>query len=83
LPILAYKRCIVAKKEFIKDAIKRPGALRKAMGAKEGEPISKTKLEKTKQKLQKEAEGDKKLTGPRRRLLRQITLAQTLEKVRG
>jgi len=73
----------VAKKEFIKDAIKRPGALRKAMGAKEGEPISKTKLEKTKQKLQKEAEGDKKLTGPKRRLLRQITLAQTLEKVRG
>ena len=72
----------MAKKEFIKDAIKRPGALRKAMRAKEGEPIPKGKLEKAKRKLQKEAEGDKKLSDPKRRLLRQITLAQTLEKVR-
>lgn len=72
----------MAKKEFIKDAIKRPGALRKAMGAKEGEPIPKSKLEKVERKLQKEAEGDKKLSGPKRRLLRQITLARTLDKVR-
>jgi hypothetical protein len=37
----------VAKKEnWIKDAIKKPGALRKAMKAKEGEKIPKEKLAK-------------------------------------
>ena len=33
-----------AKGGWIKDAIKKPGALRKAVGAKEGEPIPAKKL---------------------------------------
>lgn len=32
------------KKKWIKEAIKKPGALRKAMGVKEGENIPKGKL---------------------------------------
>ena len=31
---------------FIQDAIKKPGALRKSLGAKKGEPIPEKKLEK-------------------------------------
>ena len=34
------------KVNFIQDAIKKPGALRKSLGAKKGEPIPETKLEK-------------------------------------
>lgn len=34
----------MAKKNWIKDAIKKPGALRKALGAKEGKNIPKGKL---------------------------------------
>jgi hypothetical protein len=34
------------KKNFIKDAIKKPGALRKALHVKKGEDISEAKLEK-------------------------------------
>jgi hypothetical protein len=33
-------------KKFIQKAIKHPGALRKALGAKEGEPIPQSKIEK-------------------------------------
>lgn len=36
----------MAKKHFIKDAIKHPGALRKELGAKDGKPIPAKKLEK-------------------------------------
>lgn len=32
------------KKKWIQDAIKKPGALRKELGAKPGEPIPKKKL---------------------------------------
>ena len=34
----------MATKNWIKDAIKKPGALRKELGAKKGEPISAKKL---------------------------------------
>lgn len=66
-------------KEWIDKAIKHPGALREAMGAKEGEPISQEKLRKKKAELEKKAEGSKKLTESQRRLLRQINLAETLK----
>lgn len=52
------------KKKWIQDAIKNPGALREAMGAKKGKNIPKGKLE--------EAAGKKGVTGQRARL------AQTL-----
>lgn len=65
--------------KWIDKAIKRPGALRKAMGAKEGEPIPPEKLRKKKAELEKKAEGPKKLTKAQRRLLRQINLADTLK----
>lgn len=55
------------KKKWIQEAIKKPGALRKALGAKAGKPIAKGKLEK--------AAGKKGVTGRRARL------AQTLRKL--
>ncbi len=36
----------MAKKNWIAGAIKKPGALRKTLGAKKGKPIPKKKLEK-------------------------------------
>jgi hypothetical protein len=36
---------MAAKKNWIKDAIKKPGALREALGAKKGKNIPKGKLE--------------------------------------
>lgn len=56
------------KKNWIQDAIKKPGALREAMGAKKGKNISKGKLE--------EAAKKKGVTGQRARL------AQTLANLR-
>ena len=58
-----------AKGGWIKDAIKKPGALRKQLGAKEGEPIPAKKLAKA-------AKAPGKL-GQRARL------AQTLKKMKG
>jgi hypothetical protein len=37
---------VMPKKNWIKDAIKHPGALRKKLGAKKGKPIPEKKLEK-------------------------------------
>mgnify|MGYP003140154703 FL=1 len=68
--------------KFIKDAIKKPGALRKAMGAKKGEPIDKKKMAAKKSELEKKAEGDKKLSPSQRKMLQRINLAETLEKMR-
>lgn len=48
------------KKKWIGEAIKKPGALREAMGAKKGKNIPKGKLE--------EAAGKKGITGQRARL---------------
>jgi len=36
----------MAKEKFIQEAIKKPGALRKSLGAKKGEPIPAKKLAK-------------------------------------
>jgi len=63
---------------WIKDAIKRPGALREKMGAKEGETIPKEKIEGKIEQLQGEGEGEKKLSKAQRTMLRQLVLARTL-----
>mgnify|MGYP003132830485 CR=1 FL=1 len=65
-------------KNWIKGAIKNPGALREQMGVKEGETIPKAKLAATEKRLKKAAEGDKKLSPKNRKMLRRVVLAQTL-----
>jgi len=55
-------------KKWVKNAIKKPGALRKALGAKPGKPIPKSKIA---------AAAKKKGT-----LGRRARLAQTLSKMR-
>ena len=64
--------------KWIQGAIKRPGALREKMGAKEGENIPKGKIESKIAQLQGEAEGDKKLSAAKRTMLKQLVLARTL-----
>jgi len=72
----------MADKDFIQKAIKRPGALRKALGAKPGENIPKEKINKKLGQLRKESEGDKKLPEAKKRLMRQLLFAKTLAKLR-
>jgi hypothetical protein len=73
----------MARKLWIKGAIKRPGALRaKAKGAgalKDG--ISHAWLVKKAASLKAKAKGKKKLTAEELRLLRQINLALRLKKM--
>ena len=57
-----------AKSKWIQSAIKRPGALRKALGAKKGEKIPKAKLDAAAKK--------------KGRLGQQARLAQTLKRMR-
>jgi hypothetical protein len=64
--------------KWIQEAIKRPGALREKMGVKEGEKIPKGKISAKISALQKEGEGDKKLSAAKRMLLKQLVLARTL-----
>jgi hypothetical protein len=59
----------VAKKRFIQEAIKKPGALRKSLHVKEGEKIPTAKL--------KKAEHSKNATTRKR-----AVLAETLGKLR-
>ena len=66
------------KKKWIKGAIKKPGALRKAMGVKEGEKIPVSELKEKKAQLQRAAEGDKKLSKSQRTMLQRVNLALTL-----
>ena len=67
--------------KWIEKAIKKPGALREQMGAKEGEKIPVTKLRKKEKQLRKQAEGDKELSSGKRKLLKRVVLAQTLRKM--
>jgi hypothetical protein len=69
----------MADKKWIQKAIKKPGALRKEMGAKEGEPIPQEKLDAKKAELERAKEKKGKLTDTQRRLLRRINLAETLK----
>ena len=64
--------------KWIKKAIKKPGALRKEMGVKEGEAIPAAKLKSEETRLRKKGEGDKKLSAADRKKLRRVVLAQTL-----
>lgn len=64
--------------KWIKKAIKKPGALRKEMGVKEGETIPVAKLKSEETRLRKKGEGDKKLSAADRKKLRRVVLAQTL-----
>ena len=71
------------KKEWIADAIKRPGALRKKMGKKEGEKISDDEIDAELSKLhKKDKDPDKKgdqLSKKDAQKKKQLTLAKTLK----
>lgn len=66
-------------KKWIKGAIKEPGALRDHFGKKEGEKISDEELQTLIDRLQKKAEGDKKLSAADAKLLKQAVFARTLK----
>ncbi len=61
--------------KWIQKAVKRPGALHKALGIPEGEKISKSLLNKKKKELSAKGAGDKKLSASDNRLLKQINFA--------
>ena len=73
---------VLEEKNWIKGAIKKPGALRKQMGAKKGEKIPMEKINKKIATLQKKGEGEKKLTKPERTELARLNLAKTLRKMK-
>ena len=75
-------REVLEEKNWIKGAIKKPGALRKSMGVKKGEKIPAEKINKKIATLKKKGEGDKKLTKPERTELQRINLAKTLRKMK-
>ena len=73
---------VLEEKNWIKGAIKKPGALRKQMGAKKGEKIPMEKINKKIATLKKKGEGEKKLTKPERTELARLNLAKTLRKMK-
>jgi len=73
---------VLEEKNWIKGAIKKPGALRKSMGVKDGEKIPAEKINKKIATLKKKGEGDKKLTKPERTELQRLNLAKTLRKMK-
>jgi len=75
-------REVLEEKNWIKGAIKKPGALRKSMGVKKGEKIPAAKINKKIATLRKKGEGDKKLTKPERTELARLNLAKTLKKMK-
>ena len=75
-------REVLEEKNWIKGAIKKPGALRKSMGVKKGEKIPAAKINKKIATLRKKGEGDKKLTKPERTELSRLNLAKTLKKMK-
>ena len=70
------------EKNWIKGAVKKPGALRKSMGAKKGEKIPIADINKKIATLHKKGEGDKKLTKPERTELARLNLAKTFRKMK-
>ena len=75
-------REVLEEKNWIKGAIKKPGASRKSMGVKKGEKIPAEKINKKIATLHKKGEGDKKLTKPERKELARLNLAKTLRKMK-
>ena len=71
------------KKKWMQAAVKKPGALSKALGVPEEENIPMSLLQKKKTQLSKEAEGDKKLSANERKLLQRINFAITAKKQAG
>jgi len=67
----------VTEDNWIKGAIKKPGALRKQLGVKKGEKIPAATINKKIATLSKKGEGDKKLTKPERTELQRLNLAKT------
>lgn len=65
--------------KWIHKAIKKPGALHKALGVDKEEKIPMEKLNSKIDELEKEAEGDKKLSKKELKLLRRLNLAKTLK----
>lgn len=66
---------------WIKGAIKRPGALHRALGVKQGEDIPESKKNAKLSSLHAKME-DRKLTPSESRLLKQLNLAKTLSGMR-
>ena len=64
--------------KWIQGAIKNPGALHEKLGVKEGEKIPQGEISSKISQLQKEGEGDKKLSSAKRTLLKELVLARTL-----
>lgn len=73
----------MARELWMAGAVKREGALRKKMGAKEGEKIPIARLQARKRALQAKAKGDKKLSATELRELKQINLALTFRKYKS
>jgi hypothetical protein len=69
----------MAKKKWIKGAIKHPGALRAEMGVKEGEKIPASKLNAKISRLHEKSESGKKLTEAERKNLKRAVMARTLK----
>ncbi len=65
--------------KWIHKAIKKPGALHKALGVDKEEKIPTEKINSKIEELEKEAEGDKKLSKKKLKLLRRLNLAKTLK----
>ncbi len=68
--------------KWIQKSGMKKGALRKKLGIPEGEKIPKSKLNSLKKELMKKSEGDKKLSPPDLKLLKQVNLALTLDTVK-
>ena len=68
----------VVEANWIKKAIKKPGALRKQLGVKKGEKIPVATLNKKIATLRKKGEGDKKLSKADSTELKRLNLAKTL-----
>lgn len=66
--------------KWMAGAVKRPGALKEAIGEGPEKKIPSAKLDGTIASLRKQAEGDKKLSVEKRRLLRQAVLARTFRR---
>ena len=69
--------------KFIKEAIKKKGALRKTLGIKGKKKIPSKTITTKISTLEKQAEGEKKLSPSQRLMLRRLTLARTLNKLRN
>ena len=64
----------IQKKNWIKGAIEHPGALRKKLGKKEGEKITKADIAKEKKKIA----ADGKISASEKKEQKQLNLAKTL-----